>query len=281
MNNINIALIIKNSNSKLLRKLPGFAVGWIAKIIRQKEMNAILDKYSDFEGIDFLDKIIEEFEIKAVFEGFENLPENGKCFFVANHPFGLLDGLLLTFIVGSKYGRLKAIGNDAFMFIPNLRPLVLNVNVFGKNKRKHFIELNKVFSSDVPITHFPFGVVSRISKFRIQDEFWHKSFVTKAIEYERDIVPVRIYGRNSNLFYTIYILRNVFRIKLNIELILLPRELFRKKGETVYVKIGKIIHCSNLAESLSHWEWAQKIRSEVYLIRHNNLQYYENKRKSF
>jgi putative hemolysin len=268
MDHINIALIIKSSNSKFLKKLPDFVIGWISNIIKQDEINDILDKYSEFEGINFLGKIVEEFEIKAVFEGFENLPENGKCFFIANHPFGLLDGLVLTFIVGSKYGQLKAIGNDAFMHIPNLRPLVAEVNVFGKNKREHLIEINKVLSSDIPVTHFPYGMVSRVSKFRIQDEFWHKSFIVKSIEFKRDIVPIHIYGKNSNLFYTIYIFRKLFRVKLNIELILLPWELFRKKGESVHVKIGKVIHYNDFDKSLTPWEWAQKIRTEVYSMKY-------------
>jgi putative hemolysin len=268
MDHINIALIIKSINSKFLKKLPDFVIGWISNIIKQDEINDILDKYSEFEGINFLGKIVEEFEIKAVFEGFENLPENGKCFFIANHPFGLLDGLVLTFIVGSKYGQLKAIGNDAFMHIPNLRPLVAEVNVFGKNKREHLIEINKVLSSDIPVTHFPYGMVSRVSKFRIQDEFWHKSFIVKSIEFKRDIVPIHIYGKNSNLFYTIYIFRKLFRVKLNIELILLPWELFRKKGESVHVKIGKVIHYNDFDKSLTPWEWAQKIRTEVYSMKY-------------
>lgn len=189
MDHINIALIIKSSNSKFLKKLPDFVIGWISNIIKQDEINDILDKYSEFGGIDFLGKIVEEFEIKAVFEGFENLPENGKCFFIANHPFGLLDGLVLTFIVGSKYGQLKAIGNDAFMHIPNLRPLVSEVNVFGKNKREHFIELNKVLSSDIPITHFPYGMVSRVSKFRIQDEFGTKVLSLSQLNLKEILFP--------------------------------------------------------------------------------------------
>jgi len=264
MNYINIPHIIKNSNSKFLKRLPDFSIRIIAWIVRQEEINRILKKYEGFEGVDFMPKIIEELEITVECEGLENLPENGKCFFVANHPFGLLDGLILTNIVGSKYGHLKAIGNDAFMFVPNLRPIVSNVNVFGKNPRKYFIELNKVFASDVPITHFPYGLVSRIYKLKIQDKFWHKSFITKAIEHKRNIIPVRFYGRNSYLFYTIYLLRHVVRIKINLELVLLPHELFCKRGKTIKVKIGEMIQYSDLETSMSHWEWAQKIRNEVY-----------------
>ncbi len=264
MSNINIAQIIKNSDSKFLKSLPGFIVKIIAKIIRQDEINHILDKYKEFEGVDFLPKIIEELNIKIVIEGKENLPDNGKCFFVANHPFGLLDGLILTFIVGNKYGQIKAIGNDAFMFVPNLQPIIANVSVFGKSPRKHFIELEKTFASDVPITHFPFGLVSRIHKFKVQDNTWKKSFIKKAISNHRDIVPIRFYGRNSNLFYGINLFRQIFWIKTNLELVLLPHELFRKRGKTIKVKIAKPIHSQKLNSSLSHWEWAQKVRSIVY-----------------
>lgn len=264
MNSINIAHIIKNSNSKFLKSLPDFAIKIIAKIIKQDEFNKILNKYSDFEGIEFVEKFIKELNVKIEINGIENLPENGKCFFVANHPFGLLDGLILTNIVGNKYGKLKAIGNEAFMFVPNIRPIIVNVSVFGKNSKKHFIELNEVFASDAPITHFPFGLVSRIHKFKIQDEFWKKSFVTKAILNQRKVVPIRFYGRNTYLFYFIYIIRQIFKIKLNIELVLLPMELFRKRGKTIKVNIGKPIHYQEFDNTLSHWDRAQKVRSVVY-----------------
>jgi putative hemolysin len=269
MRNINIAYIIKTSDSKFLKSLPGFAIRIIAKIIKQTELNQIIDTYSAYEGVDLLPKLIEEFNIKIELEGKENLPDNGRCVFVANHPFGLLDGLILTNIVGEKYGNLKAIGNEAFMFIPILRPIIANVNVFAKNRRKHLIELEKVYASDIPITHFPYGFVSRIDKFKIQDKYWNKSFVTKAISNQRDVVPIRFYGRNSNLFYAIYIFRQIFRIKTNLELMLLPRELFRKRGKTIKVKIIRPIHYQEFNNSLSHWEWAQNVRSSVYSSGHN------------
>ena len=44
---IDIAKIIKESNSELLNKLPDIIIRWIAKIIRQDEMNRILNKYSE------------------------------------------------------------------------------------------------------------------------------------------------------------------------------------------------------------------------------------------
>ena len=79
------------------------------------------------------------------------MPENGRCFFVANHPFGFIDGLILTNIVGSKYGDFRAIGNEVFMLIPHVKPIIAAVNVFGINSRKYLLELENVFASELPI----------------------------------------------------------------------------------------------------------------------------------
>ncbi len=266
MNSINISHIIKNSDSKFLKSLPNFVIKVIIKIFRQKELNRTINKCSDYDGIDFMTKFLEELDIKIEIEGKENLPENGKCIFVANHPFGLLDGIILTNVIGNKYKQIKIIGNEALMFIPNLRSIIANVSVFGKNPKKYFIELNKVFASDIPIIHFPFGLVSRFYKFKIQDKSWKKSFITKAVTNQRDVVPIRFHGRNSNLFYTIYFFRQIFKIKFKIELVLFPREMFKKKGKSIKVKIGKPISHNVFDKSLSHTEWAQKVRSQVYKL---------------
>ena len=268
---IDIVKIIGESDSELLNKLPGFVVKWIAKIIKQDELNLILGRYADYIGVEFLIKIIEEFNLKLEIEGQENLPENGKCFFAANHPFGVIDGLVLTLTVSKKYGSLKAIANDAFMFVPQLHPLIAAVNVFERSSKEYVKALGDIYNSEIPITHFPAGEVSRRYKGKVQDSAWQKSFITKAISSKRDIVPFYFCGRNSRLFYLVYMVRQLFGIKINIELLLLPREMFRKRNKTIKVKIGKPIRYQMFDESLSHRDWAQKVRSHVYELGNNKL----------
>jgi len=267
---INVEKTIKESNSKLLNKLPGFIVKLIVKIIKQKEINRFLNKHSDTIGRDFLIKIIEEYNIKIEVEGKENLPENGKCIFVANHPFGLIDGLVLTYVISEKYGSLKAIANDAFMLIPQLHPFIAAVNVFEGSSKEYLKALDETYYTEVPITHFPAGEVSRLYKGKVQDTKWQKSFITKSIASKRDIVPIYFYGRNSFLFYTIFILRRLFGINVNLELILLPREFFKKRNKTIKVKIGKPILHQTFDKSLSHWDWAQNIRERLYRLSNKN-----------
>lgn len=270
-NIIDVKEVIQNSDSGLLKRLPGFVLNGIVKIIRQDEINCILTKYSDSVGVDFLEKIRNEFNITIEIEGIENLPESGRCFFVANHPFGFADGLVLTSIVAGKYGTLKAVGNELFLLIPQLRPLIAAVNVFGSgnSSRQYLLELENVYNSAIPITHFPSGEVSRIKSGKIQDKDWEKSFISKAVSCKRDIVPIYIQGRNSLLFYLVFSCRKVIGIHVNLELVLLPREFFNKRDKTIKVKIGLPVPYATIDKTRTYPEWARWMKSRVYHLRDN------------
>lgn len=266
MKYLDLESVIKNSNFGLLKKLPKFVVKLLIKITKQEEINDILTRNAENIGVNFLSSIIKDYNLTVVIEGKENLPENGRCFFVANHPFGIIDGLVLTNTIAEKYGTLKAIGNDVFMYIPHLRPLIAAVNSFGKSSKEYINALEEVFDSETPITHFPAGEVSRVYSWKVQDCKWQKSMITKAISKKRDIVPIHFYGRNSRLFYSIGIVRMMLWIKLNFELMLLPSEMLKKQNQVIRVRIGKPISYQKFDSTLSHWDWAQKLRKHVYNI---------------
>ena len=270
MKYIDLASSIRKSNSGFLKKLPAFVIKWIERIVKQDEINEILDKYKDCEGVEFHDSIIKEFNLTFEVSGLENLPENRKCFFIANHPFGILDGLALTRTVLDQYGTFKAIGNEAFEYVPNLRPYIALVNPYGLSSKQYVMELEKIYQSDLPITHFPAGLVSRRYKGKVQDRPWQKSFITRAVSCQRDIVPFYFHGMNSRLFYGINLVRRALGIKLNIELMLLPREFFRKRNATVRFTIGKPISWKRFDSSHTHVQWAQKVKEHVYKMSAEN-----------
>ena len=261
---INLRANFKEKNPDLYKKIPSFVIKGLEKIIRQKEANRILAKYSHCNTREFLTNIINEFNLDIQISGKENLPENGRCFFAGNHPFGIADGLIITHIVSGKYGTLKAIANEAFMLIPPLRPFIAVVDVYGLSPRAYIQALDDVYNSDTPITHFPAGEVSRWYNKKVQDTFWQKSFISKSVATQRDIVPIYFHGKNSKLFYLIFRLRRFLGIKLNIELVLLPREFFKKRNSTIKVVIGKPISYTRFNTDKNPHEWAQIIRAELY-----------------
>jgi len=264
MKYFDVSKTVKEKGPGFLQKMPVFVLKLIERIICQEKMNNILTKYANIEKLEFLNAMIDEFKIKIEIEGHENLPENGRCFFFSNHPFGIIDGLILTKIISDKYGEIKAIGNEMFLLIPQLRPFIAAVNVFGKNPKEYVAALDQIYESNIPITHFPAGEVSRLYEKKVQDCKWQKSFITKAVSTKRDVVPIFFHGRNSNLFYSIYLIRKFFGIKTNIELMLLPREMFRKQRKTIKVKIGKPIPWDTFNNKTPHVEWAQRLKEHVY-----------------
>lgn len=263
---INVKDSIRKSNSKLLKKLPNFVINILAKIVKQDELNELINIHKETDGIDFSPQILDYLNIKTNIKDYENMPDNSKCFVVANHPFGIADGLILLSLVAKKYNKLKAIGNELFMLIPQLRNVIAAVNVFGCNSKDYIKELDKVYNSDEPIAHFPAGLVSRIVNNKVYDSEWKKSVITKSIQCKRDIVPIYFKGRNSHLFYAIYRIRKFFRINVNIELMLLPRELFNKKNTKIDVIIGKPISYKTFDKSKTHFEWAQWVKKELYKL---------------
>ena len=263
---INLSKILKEEHPALHKKLPGFVIKLIEIIIMQKAMNKAINKYINHNGVAFTERMIEELNLKVDIEGKENLPENGRCFFVANHLYGILDGMVLGNIVGNKYGSFMGISNDAFKLIPQLKETVTSVNVYGKSAKDQVLKLEEVYKSNIPINHFPAGEVSRKYNGKVEDKNWHKSFITKAITEKRDIVPVFFHGQNSRLFYAVHSLRKKLKIGVNIELILLPSEMFKKKNKTIKVTVGRSISYTQLDNGTSHNELAKKIREHLYSL---------------
>jgi putative hemolysin len=146
------------------------------------------------------------------------------------------------------------------------------VDVFGKASRETASKLDDLYESDTQIMIFPAGEVSRRSIGIISDIVWQKSFITKAVQHRRDVVPVHISGRNSNLFYNVATLRKKLGIKMYIETLLLPREMIKQRNSTVTITIGKPIPYQTFSPDRSPQEWAQMVKEIVYSLQVKNSQ---------
>jgi putative hemolysin len=263
---IDVEKAIRSSKSKFVRSLPRFIVWFIVKLIHQDEMNTTLHRNRHKTGVPFVNDILNEWNVNVVVKGGDNVPNSGRFVFVANHPVGGMDALAFLSTIYRFYPNVISPSNQLFNYIPNLNPIILGVNVFGINTKETVEKFNQLFESDSQIMIFPAGIVSRRSKGVIFDLVWQKSFVTKAVQYKRDIIPVHISGRNSNLFYFVANLRKCLRIKISVEIILLPREMLKQRSSTVTMSIGKIIPWHTFTTEKSQNDWAQYVKEVVYNI---------------
>jgi putative hemolysin len=153
------------------------------------------------------------------------------------------------------------------MHIKPLSSVFIPVNKLGTQSASNAIELEEAYSSSAQILYFPAGLCSRKQKGRIEDLEWKKNFIVKAIKHERDVVPVFFDGRNSTFFYNLARLRAKLRIKTNIEMLYLSDEMFRQKGKSITVKIGKPIPFSTFDNTRNAHEWAQWVKHVVYQMK--------------
>lgn len=252
------------------RWIPPFLIKGVERLIRQKELNEILRATLPSEGSEFARRVLDYLNISVSVGGLENLKNDSRYMFASNHPLGGLDGMALITVLGEKYGdeNIRFLVNDMLMNVDPLKGIFLPVNKFGKQGRAYAEIINEKMGSDCQIFQFPAGICSRLQdNGEISDMEWQKSFVAKAIEYKRDIVPVYFEGRNSKKFYRTARLRKKLGIKFNIEQILLPSELCKSRGSHYHIIFGQPIRWQSLAESgKSHKELAKEIRSASYSL---------------
>jgi len=263
---INIREVVAEKSPGVARILPGFVYRYIHRIMHIDYINGFLEKNGHLEGIEFVDKVVEDFNVKQEVFGLENIPDKGKFIFASNHPLGGFDGMVLMKIVHAKFGSLKFLSNDVLMNIRNLRSLFVPVNKHGGYARNAVKALHEAYLSDSQILIFPAGLASRKFGKKIADLEWKKHFIAKAIEYERDVIPVFVGGRNSNRFYRIARLRKFFRIKWNLEMFFLPDETYRHRNKNVTIYFGKPLPYTLFDKSKSQNDWASFVKGLVYKL---------------
>lgn len=248
--------------------IPGFLIGGLERLVHQDELNAALEATTPSEGTAFAMALYKYLDITLDVEGLENIPAEGRFIFASNHPLGGLDGVGLIKVLGSIYGdeNIRFLVNDVLMAVEPLRPVFLPINKFGAQGRAAAKAISEAYAGNGQILIFPAGLCSRSDgKNRISDLEWQKSFIVKAIEYKRDIIPIRFSGTNRPRFYNTSRWRTRLGVKFNIEQVLLPAELLAARGKSFKVRFFPPISWERLRDSrLSPSRLAAILRFRVH-----------------
>jgi len=261
---IDVAGVLKARAPKT--KVPKFIVNYLRRIVHEDEFNQFFRENPGLKNLDFVEAAFNYLGIKMKVIGEENLPpKDGRYIFACNHPLGGLDGVATGYIVGKHYdGKVRFFSNDLMMFLTPMREMFVPVNKFGNQSKNHADMMKELYESDNHLVTFPAGMCSRKQKGEICDLEWKKNFITKAIEYKRDVVPIYFEGRNSSFFYNLANLRKFLGIKFNIEMMYLPDEMFKQKNKEFRIVIGKPIPWQTFDKSKSHAKWALWVKELVY-----------------
>lgn len=267
---IDIDNVFVSKNPKMYKYIPKFLLSFLKRIVHQEGINDFIDRNKHKQGLDFAEAIADEFSGGYSSTGLENIPLDNRYVFAANHPLGGLDGMVFLTEVGKRFPDVKFPVNDILMNLTNLESHFVPINKHGAQGREAARLLEAAYASDSQILMFPAGLVSRKTNGKITDLEWKRNFIKKAIQHKRDIIPVYISGQNSNFFYNLANIRKKLGIKLNIEMLFLPKELFKSVTNKVTIVFGQPVKWEELNNGLKPQEWAQKIKELTYNLAKNN-----------
>lgn len=267
---IDLDEVLRLRASSYYRFIPGWLIKKLENYICQDQMNELLRVNAGLDGVEFCSGVLENLGVNYQVHG--ALPsDDSRVVVVSNHPLGGLDGMILADMVSRQYGGRKDVRfvvNDLLNFVTPLRSIFIGVNKHGDQSRSAAAQLDEAFGSDKPIIMFPAGLVSRKgADGTVADLQWHKMVVNKAILYRRNIIPVYFSGHNSQFFYKFARFRTRLGLKFNIEMVCLPREIFKSAGSSFDIHIGHPISWSDLRGGKDAQAQADDLRNAVYRLR--------------
>jgi len=261
---IDVRKVLTSKNPALGKVIPGFLINYLKRIVHEDELNDFLEQNGHLKDRELISAWLKFLKIDYQVWGRENIPAEGRYIFVSNHPLGGLDGIVFINELSARFSDIKFPVNDILTYIGNLSGIFLPVNKHGSQGREGARLLEEAYSSDTQILYFPAGLCSRKKRGVIKDLVWHKSFISKAIQHKRDIVPAYFSGRNSSFFYNLANIRKGLGIRANLEMLYLADEMFLQKDKKIDLVFGEKIPCQTFDKSKSQPEWAEWVKTKCY-----------------
>ena len=179
-------------------------------------------------------------------EGLANIPATGPALIVANHPTGIADGLVLDAVVSAVRDDLFIYANhDIIRVLPQLADLIAPVE-WRMEKRSHAKTKATMDYTRAALSQgrigliFPSGRLAKRRGLRLHERPWMASAAMIAKKFDAPVIPLRIFARNSALFYALDAIHPTLRD------VTLFHEVLNKAGHTYKISIGAPIPAASL-----------------------------------
>jgi putative hemolysin len=200
-------------------------------------------------------------------EDLARVPATGPVVVVANHPFGMVEGLVLGAAMERVRPDVRTMANHLLAAMPELRERMIMVDPFERpgSSRRNLSGLRAALEwlrASGMLVLFPAGEVSHIdfSRRGISDPEWSESAVRLAAHVNAPVVPVRFTGNNSALFHVLGLMHPTLRTAM------LPHELWNKRGRSVSMRIGQPIDSDILSRFENGRAATAFVRNRVYSL---------------
>jgi len=231
-------------NSSFLSKT---IYAFLKKFLKFGETIYVGDHIQGMTGAEAFNWLGSEYTSHCEIEGLENIPKNGKCLLVANHPMGAADAVSLYHQIFKVREDVFFFANELFVYLLGSFKDVMAPVVWNKEKEIHSAtkvtleRLNTFFGDERIGIIFPSGRLSKLTLLGIWDRPWEKTPITLAKKYNFPVIPVYIDAKNSWFFYFASYANKQLRDVSQLN------ELLNKKEYKFTIKIGKPIKHTDLS----------------------------------
>lgn len=184
---------------------------------------------------------------RTAVEGLHNLPRQGACIIIANHPTGLADGMAVFQAIRDRRRDHVFLANaDALRVIPKGEDIIIPVEWVQEKRstaktRETLLQLRKAIKAEKCIVIFPSGRLARMTWRGLTEQPWESSAAMIAKKYDVPIVPLNIKARNSWLYYFFH------RVSGELRDITLFHELLNKKHRLFRMTFGPVIEPATMS----------------------------------
>lgn len=239
-------------------------IAFLRLVLHERAINEFLAKHKHDRGLTFIDAVLDELNIsyKTDSQQIQNIPVQGKCVVVANHPLGALDALAMIKMISTvrQDGKIRIVANQILSRIEQLDSLIIPVdNMSGKLTKESMRQIQSSLDNEEMVIFFPAGEVSRAYLFRVLDNRWKSGFIKFAQRTNSPILPIYIKATNSPLFYfSSWIYRPLATF-------LLSNEMFLARNSVLDFRIGELISAQTMTDMhADHKRHARLMRKHLY-----------------
>ncbi|MBK6766665.1 MAG: lysophospholipid acyltransferase family protein [bacterium] len=195
-------------------------------------------------GSTFCRGLLDQLDLKVQVtdEDLARVPTGGPAVVVANHPFGLLDPIILYVTLRALRPDVKVITNSMLSSVRELKDFCIFVDPFGgpqaqRANARAVRETMEWLSNGGMVVMFPAGEVAALTSrtWQVSEPEWNSSCVRFASKTNAAVVPVLFKGTNCPVFHLAGLVHPRLRTAL------LPYELLNKRKMEIRLAIGHSI----------------------------------------
>ncbi len=218
----------------------------------------------------FWDAAVKKLDINVNYakDKLDAIPKTGSLVVVANHPYGVLDGLVITQLMKRVRPDFKVLTNSVLCKAPEAADDLLAID-FSETPEALAINLDtrkkarEILKNGGCIVVFPAGGVSTIPTWKdkvAQDTAW-QPFIGRLIqEGKSSVVPFFFEGQNSRLFQLVSLFSPTLRLAMFL------KEVADRIGSRLGVEIGDVIPFSDLEGLKDKDALVQHLRERTYAV---------------